>query len=132
MSYVPSGHLPEGHLPDGHLPEEEQSSTYPTVSAGRSIRLPAGGIWVIDPDVTAWCEVIWADVLPAGVTLTSVAYGLPPVLTLVDEAVEQTLGKSAVKITGATHASMHQIGVVATLSNGMTLTFTPPMRCFNG
>lgn len=86
----------------------------------------------MDPDVTDWCEVIWADVLPAGVTVASVAYALPNALTLVDEIVEQSTGKSAIKISGATHASMNQIAAVATLSNGATIPFTAPLRCFNG
>lgn len=132
MSWQPPGAQPEGWQPEGWQPGEQESSTYPTVSASRSIRLPAGGVWVVDPDVVDWCEVIWTSVLPSGVTLASVAYTLPVALTLVDEEIDLVLGRSAVKVSGATHASMNQVAVVATLSNGMTVPFTAPLRCFNG
>lgn len=109
-----------------------ESSAYPTVAANRSIRLPAGGIWVVDPDAADWCEIIWTAALPSGVTLASVAYTVPASLTVVDDEIEVSLGKSAVKVSGATHASMNQIAAVATLSNGSTIAFTGPLRCFNG
>lgn len=114
------------------LAADESSSTYPSVSASRQIRLPAGGVWVVDPDVTDWCEIIWESVLPEGVTLDSVAYTLPAALAVVDEEIELSLGKSAIKVSGARHASMNQIAVVATLSDGTTIPFTAPLRCFNG
>jgi hypothetical protein len=105
---------------------------YPDVAASRSIRLPAGGIWVIDPDVPAWCEVDWSGVIPSGATLSSVSYDIPDELTADDTAIDQDAGKWAIYLDGATHGVLFQIPLVATLSNEQTISFTAPLRCFNG
>lgn len=131
MGFNPSA-FDQSAFDPGAFKQGVPTPPYPAVSANRSIRLPAGGVWVVDPDAFAWCEIIWADVIPEGETLVSVAYGLLVALTLEDGRVEKALGKSAIKISGAAHASMHQIGAVATLSNGSTISFTAPLRCFNG
>ena len=86
----------------------------------------------MDPDVLDWCEIIWNDVLPEGVTLVGVAYSLPAQLTLVSVAIDLDEGKSALKVSGVTHASMSHIAAVATLSNSVTIPFTAPLRGFNG
>jgi hypothetical protein len=130
-SHFPEGHFPDGHFPEGHFPEGS-GSTYPTVHPSRSIALPGGGIWLVDPDSESYCEVDWSGLLPSGVQLESVAYTLPSPLTNEGEAITTLAGKSAILIDGATHGSMHQIAIVATLSNAMTIPFTAPLRCFNG
>jgi hypothetical protein len=133
-SHFPDGHLPDGHFPDGHFPEVAPSSDYPSVQSSRRISLPAGGIWVVDPDSGQYCEVDWSGVLDEGVTLVSVSYSLPggAGLTNAAEAIDTSAGKSAIQIDGANHGSMHSIGIVATLSNDDTISFTAPLRCFNG
>lgn len=132
MSYVPDGALPTGHLPTGHIPEAGSTppAGYPAVRS--SIVLPGAGIWVIDPDAPEFCEIVWDALLPNGVTLASVAYTLPSPLVELSAVVEQTLGKSAVKVGGAAHGMLRHVQAVATLSDGSTLQCTAPLRCFNG
>jgi hypothetical protein len=132
MSHVPEWHLPDGHLPSGHLPDGSGEAPYPDVSLSRSIRLPAGGVWVVDPDVVSWCEIVWDAALPDGVTLVSVSYTLPNGLTEQDTSIETALGKSAIQVSGAAHGSTSQVAAVATLSNAQTMACTAPLRCFNG
>jgi hypothetical protein len=132
MSYQPEGYQPEGYQPEGYQPEAAADSGYPTVPASRSIDLPGGGVWVVDPDVTSFCQIDWSAALPTGVTLVTVAYTIPAGLVLVDEAIDTDLGKSAIKLSGMTHGSMFQVPAVATLSNAQTLPCTAPLRCFNG
>lgn len=109
-----------------------EGAEYPSVAASRSIRLPAGGIWVIDPDVPAWCEVDWSGVLPQGVTLSSVSYSVPDELTADDTAIDENAEKWAIHLDGATHGAMYQIPLIATLSDAQTISLTAPLRCFNG
>lgn len=105
---------------------------YPAgIPNSRSIRLPAGGVWLIDPDLPAWCEVDWSTVISDGVTLSSVAYTLPSAITADDTAIDQDLGKWAIHVDGTTHAGMHQIPLTATLSNAQTLNLIAPLRVFN-
>jgi hypothetical protein len=131
MSWQPPGIQPDGWQPDGWQPVE-QEDTYPDVAASRSIRLPAGGVWCVDPDVLDWCEIIWADFLPEGTTLVSVAYSLPAQLTLQAVAIDLAEGKSALLVSGVTHGSMSHIAAVATLSDASTVPFAAPLRGFNG
>lgn len=104
---------------------------YPEVAASRQIRLPAGGIWIIDPDVPAWCEVDWSAIIAEGVYLSSVAYSLPAAITADDTAIDADAGKWAIHVDGTTHAGMHQIPLTATLSNAQTLSLIAPLRVFN-
>lgn len=130
MGFNPDAFPDVAFDPVGFDKDGEATPAYPSVSSSRSIRLPSGGVWVVDPDVTDWCEIIW-DV-PDGLTLQSVTYVLPAALTNEDEAIDLVNGKSAVKVSGATHGSMSQIAAVATLSNGSMASCTAPLRCFNG
>jgi hypothetical protein len=104
---------------------------YPSVADSRSIRLPLGGVWLVDPDTPTYCEVRWSGVLPTGLTLMSVAYTLPTELTQVDAAISTAEAKSALLVSGVTHASAFQILATATLSNGSQIQFTAPLLGFN-
>lgn len=105
---------------------------YPVgIPDSRIIRLPAGGVWVIDPDVPAWCEVDWLGVIADGVTLSSVAYTLPSAITADDTSIDADLGKWAIHVDGTTHAGTHQIQLTATLSNAETISLIAPLRVFN-
>jgi hypothetical protein len=111
---------------------DEPAAAYPSVPASRSIRLPAGGIWSVDPDIAQFCEVDFSALIPSGTTLTSVSRSIPSGLEEQDFAVDTQTGRFAIKLSGATHASMHQVGIVGTLSNGQAISITAPLRCFNG
>lgn len=105
---------------------------YPEVAVSRQIRLPAGGIWIIDPDVPAWCEVDWSGAIPSGVTLASVSYNLPSGLTADDTAIDVDEGKWAIHVDSVIHGGMYQVPVTATLSNAATMQLIAPLRSFNG
>lgn len=105
---------------------------YPGVPNSRCIRPPSGGVWVVDPDAPSFCEVDFSDVLPTGVNLASVARTVPTGLTEQDAVTDTVGGRFALKLTGMQHASMHQIQLVATLSNAQTIAVTAPLRAFNG
>lgn len=89
-------------------------------------------MWVVAPGTPLFCEIIWEGVLPEGIDLVSVAYNFPAGITGVSAAVDTEDGKSAVAMEGMTHGSMHQIRMLATLSDGSTIGCTAPLRCFNG
>lgn len=112
------------------LSDVEQA--YPEVPASRSISLPSGGVWAVDPDVPSFCEIDLSAVLPSGVTLSSVSYTIPAGLTKADEMIDMDAGKCAVKIGGVSHAMTYQVAVLATLSNLDVIAITAPLRCFNG
>lgn len=108
------------------------SVAYPTIPDNRRIALPAGGIWVLDPDVAAFCEVDFSQALPDGVTLAEVSRTIPAGLTEEDAVIDAASGRFALKLSGARHASIYQVGLIATLSNAGTIPVTAPLRCFNG
>jgi hypothetical protein len=107
------------------------SPEYPTtIAASRRIRLPLGGIWLVDPDAPEFCEIDWRGLLSAGVTLVSVGYVLPPGSRLLDQPIDNA-GRSAIRVSGLTHAALFDIQCTALFSNGVTSLFVAPLRGFN-
>jgi hypothetical protein len=84
---------------------------------------------LFNPSDNAFVTFDWSDVLPAGVTLSSVAYTLPAPLT---KGAESSSGaQSQVKISGAVHGDIYQIAGAATLSNTEVVNRVFPVRAIN-
>lgn len=132
MTFQPDGFQPSGYQPDGYQPEYDPDAVFPEVAASRRITLPSGGVWVVDPDVSVFCEVDWSGVMDDGETLSSVSYTLPASLTQISARIDAGSGRSAILVSGLRHAQTYQIDAVATMSSGQTIPFTAPLRCFNG
>ena len=67
----------------------------------------------------------WSDLLPSGVTVTSVTHSVSSPLVKASES--NTTTTSAVKVTGGAHAGRYMIAGAATLSNGEVLNRSWPV-----
>jgi hypothetical protein len=84
---------------------------------------------LFNPSDNAFVTFDWSDVLPSGVTLSSVAYTLPAPLSGVPGPISGTL--SQIKLTGAVHGDIYQIAGAATLSNTENINRVFPVRAIN-
>ena len=131
MGWNPSADQSGWHQ-DGWHAAFDADAEYPTIHASRTIALPSGGVWIVDPDVDSFCEVDWSGSLPTGAALSSVQYTLPNGLTNTSARIDTDVGKSAIQVSGVSHGRTYQIAIVATLSDDSTIELTAPLRCFNG
>lgn len=86
-------------------------------------------IVLFNPGDAALITLDWSDVLPAGVTLSSVVHTLPAPLTKLGESTSSP--QSQVKASGGVHAAMYQIAGAATLSNTEVINRVFPVRFMN-
>lgn len=84
---------------------------------------------LFNPADNAFVTFDWSDVLPAGITLTSVAHTVPAPLAKANEATNTP--RSQVKVRGAVHGAIYQIAASATLSNGENINRVFPIRAIN-
>jgi hypothetical protein len=89
------------------------------------------GVLLFDPSDNATIEISWSDVLPDGVTLSSVTHTVPSPLVKGTESTDTANAKSFVKVSGAVHPQVYQMEATATLSNGDTINRQWPLRAFN-
>jgi hypothetical protein len=98
------------------------------------VRVAIGGnqVVIIAPADTIEITIEWAAELTDGVTLQSVAHDLPTPLELVSENTESGSGLSRVKLRGAQHGVLYQIGALAQLSSSESIRRVVPARALNG
>lgn len=123
--FLPEGFLPDGHLPDGHLPEVDGVATR-TVIDVNSYYIP-----IKDPDADLLLTFDWSAVLSSGVTLASVVCTVAAPITKANEATDTLDATFDVDIGGGLHAGLYLVSMVATLSNGQTVSRDWPIRLFN-
>jgi hypothetical protein len=88
-------------------------------------------VLLFDPSDNATVEISWADVLPAGITLSSVTHAVPSPLVKGAESTDAPNSRSFVKVSGAVHGAVYMIEGQATLSNGDVINRQWPVRGFN-
>lgn len=127
-AFLPPGFLPDGHIPEGHLPDsDEAASTDRTIIDVEGYYIP-----IKDPDEDLLLTFDWSGVLDVGLTLGSVVCTVLAPITKANEATDTTDATFDVDIGGmAVHAGLHVISMVATLSNGQTVSKDWPIRVFN-
>ena len=124
--FLPDGFMPDGHLPTGHIPEADGE-------VAERVEIDVAGylIPIKDPDSSLLLTFDWSRVLSAGVTLASVTCAVPAQLTKSNEATDTVDATFDVDIDGGAHAGLYVISLVATLSNGQTVSRDWPIRAFN-
>jgi hypothetical protein len=80
-------------------------------------------------DDQAVIPIDWEDILPTGVTVSTVTHSVPSPLTKSSES--NTSTTSAVKVTGAVHGGRYSVTGAATLSNGEVLNRSWPVLGWN-
>ena len=86
-------------------------------------------ILLFDPSDDAIVTFNWADVLPSGVTVSSVTHTVDS--PLVKGAESNTTTTSSVKVSGALHGGLYMVTGSATLSNGEVINRQFPIRGWN-
>lgn len=76
--------------------------------------------------------VDFTDVLPAAVTLSSVAWTISPQITLASQSNDYANALSTIKVSGATHAVQYVLQALGTLSNGEVVPKDVALLGFNG
>jgi len=127
MAWNPEGWQPDGWQPSGWQPDGA------AVAADRTnIPVNSGYIAIKTPAADLYLTFDWSDALEDGQTLVSVVHSIDLPLTAANEATDTGEATSQVDIAGGSHAGMHTLTVVATLSDASTLTRRWPIRVFNG
>lgn len=116
---------PEGAQPNGAQPSIPDSE--PTRV---SIAVNGGKIAVKNSAETLYLRFDWADAIPDGATLASVAHTVPGGIVEEDEATNGD-GTSDLDVSGGTHGQLFQLTIVATMSDASQVTRTWPLRVFN-
>ena len=76
--------------------------------------------------------VDFTDDLPAGVTVTAVAFSISPSITLDSQDDDFANNRSTIKVSGAVHGVTYNLQAKATYSNGETYPKDIALLGFNG
>lgn len=76
--------------------------------------------------------VDFTDVIPATVTLSSVAWTISPSITLANQANDYANGKCTIKVSGAVHGMPYMLQALGTLSNGEVIPKDIALMGWNG